>query len=377
MNERRIIATCLLGALGLTSGCGDRRAADPRAGREAKPVPVATAVAATNTVPVKIRAIGTVEAEQRVTLRAEVGGMLTQVGFREGDDVKAGQLLFSIDPRTYEADLKRVEATLARDQAQLENAQRQAKRYQELAQKDFVAKSQYDEVLTGVEVLKSTINVDREAIAFARLQLDRTSIKAPLAGRTGSLMAHIGDVIKANDTTLATVNQMRPIRVGFAVPAVRLPEIQQYSAARALPVVVRTSRGASAEHRGVLCFTDNQVDRDTGTIMLKGEFANEDGALWPGQFVDVDLLLAPDVQAVTVPSQAVQTGQAGQFVFVVKADTTVEKRSVEVERLSDGLAVIASGIAAGESVVTDGQLRLVPGAKVSVRPGEKREGAAP
>jgi membrane fusion protein, multidrug efflux system len=361
----------------LLAGCRNGSTGEARGGRPTGPAPVTVARVEARSVPVTLRSVGTVEAVQRVTLRAEVGGVLVRTGFQEGDDVKAGQLLFQIDPRTYEADLRRAEAALARDEAQLAQAERQARRYEELVKKNYVTTSQDEDARTQVDVAKATVNVDREAVAFARLQLERTSVKAPTDGRAGAYLAHVGDLIKAGDAVLTTIQQIRPIRVGFALPADRLPEVQARSATNPLPVTVRTGPDKATVHRGALCFIDNAVDRETGTILLKAQFPNEDATLWPGQFVDVELLLDTEAQAIVVPSQAVQNGQNLQFVFVVRPDSTVEKRTVEVLRQVDGYTVIASGVATGETVVTDGQIRLVPNAKVELQPPRKAEGAAP
>jgi membrane fusion protein, multidrug efflux system len=239
-----------------------------------------------------------------------------------------------------------------------------------LVQKDFITKSQYDEIVTGVETLKSTVRADEQATESARLQVERTSVTATGTGRAGAILVRNGAIIKANDTPLVTVNQIKPILVRFTVPEARLPEVQKFSGKATLPVKVSTSGEAGREFQGVLCFVDNAVDRTTGTVLLKARFDNADGLLWPGQFVDVTLVLDTDVHAVTVPAVAVQQGQEGLFVFVVKADLTVEKRTVEIKRSLDGTSVIGSGLKSGERVVTDGQLKLVPGSKVEIKPGQ-------
>lgn len=355
-----VLAVCVLS----TGGCGKKD--DNRGGRKEGAVPVRTALAAERSSDVVVKAVGTVEPMQTVAVRAQVGGMLTKVGFNEGDEVKAGAMLFEIDPRTFQADLKRAEAAVARDEAQLANAERQAKRYEELIQKDFVAKSQYDEIMTGVEVLKATLKVDKEVAEAARLQLERSTITASITGRTGPLMVHVGDLIRANDVPLVSVNQIKPILVRFSVPASNLPEIRRRVAVTNLVVRVSASDDPGRPLEGTLCFVDNTVDEDTGTILLKARFDNDDSALWPGQFLDVALVIRTEPKAMTVPSAAVQTGQDGLFVFVVRKDGTAEKRVVALLRTVDGTAVIGSGLTAGEEVVTDGQLRLVPGAKVEI-----------
>ena len=365
-----------LAAIGLAAslgGCGpdqsDAKAKTPRAAT----VPVVTAHVEEKAVDIEARAIGSVEPIQKVSIRSQVGGILTKIAFREGEDVREGQLLFEIDSRPLESDLRRAEATLGRDQAQLQNAERQVKRYEELAQRDFVARQQYEDVRTAAEVMTATVKVDAEAVANARLLLDYATIRAPIVGRTGALMNHLGDVIKANDLPLVVINQLQPILVRFAVPAERIPDIKDAGGTNLL-VRVWTSGERRKEHRGVLCFVDNAVDPDTGTILLKGQFENADAALWPGQFLDVALVMRTEPHALTLPSEAVQTGQSGLFVFVVKPDMTVEKRTVEVERTLDGTTVIGKGLSAGEPVVIDGQLRLVSGSRVEVRSEAKTPG---
>lgn len=355
------------------SGSGCARKDAKRGGPKEQTVPVRTSLVEERSSAVVVKAVGTVEPVQTVAVRAQVGGLLTKVGFNEGDFVKAGAILFEIDPRTFQADVKRAEAALARDEAQLANAERQAKRYEELISKDFVAKSQYDEVMTTVEVLKATVRVDRESVESARLQLERSTITAPITGRTGSLLVHAGDLIKANDVSLVSINQIKPILVRFSVPASNLPEIRRRMAETNLVVRVGPSGEPGQQFEGTLCFIDNSVGENTGTIRLKARFDNEDTALWPGQFLDVALILRTDPKALAVPSAAVQTGQEGLFVFVVKKDGNemkVEKRVVTVVRTADGLSIVGSGLTAGEEVVTDGQVRLVPGSKIEiVKPG--------
>ena len=365
-----VLALCLLAL----PGC--RREAEKRGPPEVRAVPVTAALVERKAVDLSVHAIGTVEPIRAVSVRSQVSGMLTKIAFGEGDEVKEGQLLFEIDPRSFEADLKRAEATLARDQALLTNADRQAKRYEELVQKDFVTQSQWEEVRTSAEVLKATVKADAESVATARLQLEYATIRSPLTGRTGNLQVHAGDLIKANDVPLVIVNQIKPILVRFSVPAERLPEVQKYSAATNLTVRVLTSREAAGQtFEGTLCFVDNAVNGETGSILLKARFENRESVLWPGQYVDVVLVLKTDPDALTVPSQAVQPSQDGLIVFVVKSDMTVEKRTVEVERTVDGTSVVAKGLTAGEQVVTDGQLRLMPGSKVEIRAGLKGAGA--
>lgn len=349
----------------LLPGCSSQKAqsASPQA------VPVLAAPATQRTVPLELRAIGNVQAYNTVQVKTLVPGELTGVLFQEGEDVKQGQLLFTLDPRQYEADLKRLESTLVRDQAEAANARAQAIRYAKLMEEGVVAREQYDQYRTQAEAMEAAVQADKSAVEYARLQLGYTRIFSPISGRTGSLLLHRGNVVKENDdkSILVTINQITPIYAEFAVPERFLPQIKAQSAAGKLKVEA-LAPGETAPEQGVLTFVDNAVDQTTGTIRMKGTFANPSRRLWPGQFVDVALRLGERPNAVVVPSQAVQTGQQGPFVFVIKSDLTVEQRPVKVGDAVDSWTVIEQGVQAGERVVTDGQLRLVPGARVDIRP---------
>jgi multidrug efflux system membrane fusion protein len=319
-------------------------------------------------MPVELRAIGTVQASNTVTVRARVGGILARVHFREGQDVKEGDVLFTLDRGPLEAELKQAQANLSRSQAQLDNARKDAERYAELARQGFVARQQADQAQTAAAALEATVRADRAVVENARIQLGYGIIRAPISGRTGALLVHEGDLIKATDTALVVLNQLRPVDIAFALPERELPEIRARSAEGSLTVTARAPQGGPAVGAGRLSFIDNRVDPGTGTIQLKASFSNEEGGLWPGQFVDVHLTVAVDPAAVVVPSPAVQVGQSGRYVFVVKPDQTADLRQVRVAREVGEETVIASGVAPGETVVTEGQLRLVPGAKVDAKP---------
>jgi membrane fusion protein, multidrug efflux system len=325
-------------------------------------VPVLAATVEQKDVPLQLKAIGAVEAYSNVSVKTQITGELTEVHFREGQDVKKGQLLFTLDKRPFEAALKQAEGMLARDQAQAANARTQAERYKALNKAGVVSKEEYDRQESNASALEAAVVADQAAVDNARVQLVYCSIYSPIDGRTGPLLIHQGNMIKANDTPfLVSINQVQPIYVTFTVPEQNLGDIKHYSSGTRLPVqafIPNDTRGSAA---GWLSFIDNTVDQATGTIKLKGEFVNADRRLWPGQFVDVVLTLTQQPKAIVVPSQALQNGQQGQFVFVIKPDMTVEARPVIIDRSSDGQAVIAKGLAAGEQVVTDGQLRLVPG----------------
>jgi multidrug efflux system membrane fusion protein len=331
-------------------------------------VPVTAATVIQKAVPVQLRAIGNVEAYSTISVKSQIEGVLIRVHFKEGQYVNKEDILFTIDPRPYEAALKQAEANLAKDTAQLENARVEVTRYAELVKKGYVAQEQYDQIRTNAAALEATVNADKALVENARLQLKYCFIYSPITGRTGNLIANQGNLIKANaDNPMVTINQIQPIYVTFFVPEQYLNEIKKYMAARKLNVEAFISKEDVMPEQGVLTFIDNTVDMATGTIKLKGTFANKGKRLWPGQFVNVLLSLTMQPDAIVVPSQAVQAGQSGVYVFVIKSDLTVESRPVVVDRSLDGESVIEKGLQPGEKVVTDGQLRLVPGAKVEIK----------
>ena len=396
-------AVALLCALALPL-CACSRKADSKPGAAPPAVPVAVAPAEQKAMPVQVQAIGSAEANMVVSVRAQVGGELMRVHFKEGQDVKKGDMLFTIDRRPFQAVLEQVQATmaqhraamrqaesnLARDQAQLENAQVQEERYRRLVAGGFVAREQYDQFLTGLKTAQATIDADQAAVATARaliradeslvetarLNLAYTEIRSPIDGRTGSLMLHEGNVVRSggtNDSTLLVINQVQPIYVSFTVPQQQLAAIKTYMQAGSLGVEAVPTGEQKAE-RGVVTFVDNAIDAATGTVRLKATFPNTDKRLWPGQFANVTLTLTVDPEAIVVPSQAVQTGPQGQYVFVVKPDSTVETRRVVVKRTQGSDSVLASGLKPGEAVVIDGQPRLQQGTKVEVKAGARAPG---
>ncbi|MGH7268499.1 MAG: efflux RND transporter periplasmic adaptor subunit, partial [Candidatus Rokuibacteriota bacterium] len=335
------------------------------AGQPAVPVSVATAVQ--KPVPVQLRAIGNAVASTSVTVRARVSGILAGVHFEEGQDVSEGDLLFTLDRAALEAQLREAQADLARSVAQLENARRDAERYAELVRRGFVAQQEYDRFRTAARTLEATVRADRAAVDSARVQLGYTTIRAPISGRTGALGARPGDLVDASETPLVVINQLRPMEVAFALPEGDLAAVRRYQAEGTLGVEAVAPRSGEHLAEGELTFIDNRVDPATATIRLRATFPNRQLRLWPGQFVNVVLTLTVEPAAVVVPTAAVETGQEGPYVFVVKPDQTVEARPVTVAREVAQEAVIAEGVRAGETVVTDGQLRLVPGAKVEPR----------
>jgi multidrug efflux system membrane fusion protein len=330
-------------------------------------VPVAVATAQQRDIPVQIRAIGTVQPLSTVQVRALVGGQLTRVWFREGDEVHRGQTLFTIDPRPYQAALSQAQANLARDEANMRNAESERARYADLVKKDYVTREEFDKISSGAEAARAVAAADRAAIENAQLQLSYCEIHSPIEGRTGSLVVHAGNLVRANDTTpLVVINQVQPVNVQFSVPERQLGGLRARGMTN-VPVVAQPQGGAHAA-TGRLSFIDNTVDPQTGTITLKATFANADRALWPGQYVNVALTLSTMTAATVVPAQAVQNGQRGQYVYVVKSDQSVDMRPVTVTTQIEQDAVIARGVSPGETVVTDGQLRLTPKSKVEIKP---------
>lgn len=362
--RRFLAASVALGALLILTACAGTKAAPPAPSA----VPVLAATAEQRDVPQQVRAIGNVEPYSTVSVKTQITGELTGVFFKEGEDVKKGQLLFELDKRPFEAALKQAEGMLAKDEAQAVNARVQARRYEELYKAGVVSKETNDQAQSSADALDAAVTADKAAVQNARVQLIYCSIYSPINGRTGTLVLHRGNMIKANDNpALITINQVEPIYVTFTVPEQYLADIKKYAGSKKLKVqavIPDDSRGAID---GALSFIDNSVDQATGTIKLKGEFPNRDRRLWPGQFVNAVLTLRQQPNAIVVPSQAVQNGQQGQFVFVIKDDMTVEARPVAIVQSTDGLALVQKGLAAGERVVTDGQLRLVPGAKVQIK----------
>jgi multidrug efflux system membrane fusion protein len=363
------------------------------------PVPVVTAKAQAKSVPVNIPAVGTVEPLTTVQVRAQVTGQLSAVHFSEGQDVKKGQLLFTIDPRPFQTALLQAEAVLARDTATARNAAQQKERYEDLFKRGLIPRDQYETQTASAAALQATLEADRAAVENAKLNLSYTRIAAPMSGRTGALGIHAGDLVRANDATpLVVINQVSPIYVSFAVPGRYLGEIRRFQARKPLAVQARgqapLAPGAQAPppptpmpslgqevapgqgatmpaqpglvEDGRVTFIDNTVDPTTGTIKMKATFDNRNQGLWPGLFVQITLSLTSEDGVIVVPATAVQPSASGQFVYVVRQDRTAEVRPVTVARQFGEEMIIAQGIAAGEEVVTDGQLRLTPGAQVSI-----------
>ena len=332
--------------------------------------PVLVAAVEQRDAPVDLRVFGFVEANLRVAVASQITGNLMTVHFKEGQSVRKGDRLFSIDPRPFEAALRQAEANLARDKAQHENAVKEAQRQKALLEKGITSQDEYDTAQTAADALAGTLRADQAAIERATIDLGYCSICSPIDARTGAWMVHPGNLVTAaNETVLVVLNQVRPIQVSFHVPQENLAEIQKQMAARPLQVQALIPGGENPPEIGTLTFVDNTVDRTTGMIQMKATFANPRERLWPGLYVNVAMTLATQPNAVVVASRAIQAGQKGMYVFVVKADDTVEARPVKIDRSLGDDTVISQGLAPGERVVTDGQLRLVPGAKVAVKAG--------
>ena len=315
---------------------------------------------------VNVRVVGNVEAASTVNVRAQVAGELKTVEFTEGQDVTAGQLLFTIDPRPFELALRQAETQLARDTAQSKTLEAQLARSTELLARGLVAPAQHDTTTAQAMALRGAIASDQVQIENAKLQLQYTRILAPVSGRTGAILVHEGSLVRNNDTTpLVVINQVAPVFVSFAVPARLLSQLQQDRARGSLRVSAAPSGSTEATVGGTVSFLDNMIDPATDTIRLKASFPNRDRRLWPGAFVDVTLRLSETPRAVVVPNAAVQASQQGQLVFVVKADDTVEARPITVGWTEGDETVVTTGLAAGDVVVTDGQLRLTPGARIT------------
>ena len=350
---------------------GGRGNAGGRGGLNA-PVPVTIAPVVQKSVPLEIQGIGTVIAATTVAVRAQITGEMTSVHFKEGEDVTQGQVLVELDKRPLQAALDQAEATLQRDIAQANNAKASAARYRDLQERGIATREQVDQIVTQAAALEATVNADKAVIQNARVQLEYATIEAPISGRTGLLQVHPGNLVRGQDTNpIVTINRITPVYVSFAIPEAQLPQLKKFMAGGQLIVRAQPPGETGAPSIGRVNFIDNSVDITTGTIKIKGTFPNEDRRLWPGQFVNVTVTLTADPTAVVVPSAAVQTGQQGTYVFVVKPDQTVDLRTVIVARTKDSDSVIREGLKPGETVVLDGQIRLVPGSRITVKGGEK------
>ncbi len=367
-------ALLLAAALTLLPFCHGKDAGPPAR----PPAQVTVEPAQVRSVPVEQAAIGTVTPISTIAVRAHVGGTLDRVFFQEGQEIRKGDVLFQIDPRPYRAALEQARANVARDEAQLRNARVEEERYRRLLPRGIVARSDYDARVAQARALEAAVAADRAAIQSAAVNLDYTRIESPIDGRTGALQVTAGNLVKADDTTpLVVLRQLRPIDVAFSIPGPSLPEVRQRAAAQGDLKVLATVAGRPRPEEGRLFFIDNAVDTTTGTVLLKARFANEDTGLWPGQYVDVRLVLQTLPDAVVIAARAVQPSQEGQHVFVVK-DGKEELRRVETGPRYGDWIVVREGVAPGEEVVVDGMLGVVPGAPVQARAAQQvQPGGAP
>lgn len=375
MNARWSWIVCFVVASSLGCAKNNAQPAGPEAdgggqgeGAGKKPAPVEVATVEARAMPVNLPAIGTVEAIRSARVSARVTGQIDRVWFTEGDEVDADQVLFTLDAKPFEAALAQAEATARGSRATAVNARREARRYAKLVGKGYVTKQEYDTVLAQAKSAEATARADDAKLENARLDLAHSTVRAPFAGKTGRYLKRVGDTVSANADSLVSINQLQPLRVAFAVPAEWLPRIQSHQARQgALPVRASPVGNDAPAHLGQLMFIDNAVDAQTGTVLLKAQFENEGKRLWPGEFVNLELVLATEEDAVVAPTAAVQVGQKGNYVFVVRRDQTVASTPVKVDRAVGGFSVIAEGLAAGDVVVVDGQLGLETGRKVEIR----------
>jgi multidrug efflux system membrane fusion protein len=358
----------LLTAVLLLSSCGKKDQVQAAAASARPPAPVVVAAVVQQDIPVQIHAIGNVEPYQTVQIRSQVNGQIVKIFFREGDDVRQGQLLFQLDKRPFQADLDKAIGQLKHDQAQADNSRVEAQRYTGLEQQGIISHELADQMRTQRNADASAVEADKAAVEAARVQLQYTDIAAPIDARAGALLINLGNLVKANDTPyLVQLNQIAPIYVTFSVPESALAQVRQYFASRQLRILAYPKGEPDRPVDGRLSFIDNGVDTTTGTFKVKGTFQNKDRRLWPGQFVDVALELSTQKNAVVVPTKAIQNGQQGEYVYVVRNDSTAESRAVKTSGAYQNVTLITDGLRVGERVIVDGQLRVSPNAKVVVQ----------
>jgi len=365
--KNRWLFALTAGFLLFVAGCSQSDQAAGEKPPQMPPTPVTAVAVKQKDVPLQLHAIGSVHPYSTVSIKSRVDGQLAKVGFKEGDEVKEGDLIFTIDPRPFETALHEVEANLARDTASLQNAEADMRRTDELATTKAVAATVVDQNRAKVASLKGTVAADQAAVESATVQLSFCYIHAPITGRIGVLLVNAGNMVKNNDTILATINQIQPTYVDFSVPEQDLPAVRDRMSSDPMTVQVTISRQPGRHAQGELKLINNQVDQATGTVLLRAEFPNRDEWLWPGQFVDAALTLQVETNVVVVPAEAIQFSQQGRYLVVVKPDQTVEFRPVEIGDSLSGEAVVKKGVQPGELVVTSGQLRLQPGSKVQVK----------
>lgn len=371
-NTRLLMALCLvalLAAVGLgTYVIQDGRAKERPAGKGGgEAVPVTVAKAEQRSMPVRLTAIGNVDAFTSIALKARVDGQIMEVNFKEGQEVRKDSVLFKIDPRPFLTALRQAEAQNARDAAARSQAQAQERRYKELLEKNFISKDAYSQFQTNAQTANAVADASRAAVETARLNLEYCTIRSPIDGFAGKIQIQIGNLVKANDVNpLVVVNQVHPVLVTFAVPEQQLATIRKYNAEKPLTVEAMVPGSNKPAASGELSFIDNAVDSSTGTIRLRGVFQNEDNALWPGQFVNVTVGLYEEPNAIVIPSRAIQNGPDGEYVFVINSNLIAEMRKVRIARSDGQMTVLASGLKPGEQVVTRGQLKVTSGSRVKI-----------
>ena len=371
--RRRLLMGAVLAVVLAAAGAASYFSIDTRAKESRKaakgppPVMVTLAAALQETVPVRVQVIGNVEAYLTVAVKARVDGQINAVNLREGEQVRKGDVLFRIDPRPYEAALRQAQANALRDRAARDQARSQERRYQELLDKNFISKEAYAQIRTNAETAEATAKASEAGLENARLNLEYCTIRSPLEGYVGKVLLQAGNLVRANDVNpLVVINQVRPVYVNFAVPEQKLPEIRKYQAASPLRADVIPPDPSATPITGRLVFIDNAVDPSTGTIRLRAQYDNADAALWPGQFVNVSLRLYEQPDAIVIPSQAIQSGPQGQYVYVVGDDMVADVRPIALQEIDGDRAIVARGLTKGERVVTRGQLRLGPKTRVQV-----------
>jgi len=356
-----LVAAAALWRLNMEAGVPRAAAQTP-----GQAIPVTAGTVAVEDVPVFLHGIGTVQAYNTVAIKSRVDGQIVKINFKEGEEVKVGDPLFQIDPRPYQAALETAQAAKEKDEAQLAGAQLDLERYQKLLGPGWQTKQSYDQQKATVEQFQAAIKGDAAQIANAKLNLGYADIRSPIDGRLGAKLVDVGNLVHANDNTpLVMIAELKPIFVSFTLPQETLDDIQENN--KKAPLVVRASSGDGKKElaQGKLTLIDNMIDQATGTIHLKARFDNDDERLWPGEFVNLRLILSTRKGVATVPQQTVQVGPNGYYAYVIKPDNTVERRAVEVASMQDGLAVISKGLTPGEKVVVDGQYRLTEGARVN------------
>jgi len=364
-----------------TSGCGNKEQFQGAGGSGTRaPAPVVVTRVEQRDIPVQIRAIGNVEAYQTVQIRSQVSGQIQKIFFKEGEDVREGQQLFQLDKRPFQADMAKATAQMKHDQAQAENSRIQAERYSRLEKEGICSHEQAEQLRAQAQADASAVEADKASVEAARVQLQYTDIVAPINARAGALMINLGNLVKANDTPyLVQLNQVTPIYVTFSVPEASLDRVRQRFSSGRLKVLSYPKGQSGGPAAGRLTFMDNGVDTTTGMVKLKATYQNKDRRLWPGQFVDVALELSTQKNAIVVPTKAIQSGQQGEYVYVVRTDSTAESRPVKTAGVYQNLTLISDGLKAGEHVVVNGQMRVAPNAKVVIQetlPGTPTDTAA-